>query len=350
ITNRNDVALLRLKRAPAASSGVVPVLPVQEGEDGIWGAGAGIGTSAAAGPWVAGWGERFVPADAMFFSGAQHSPILRPTTPKPRPTRYKNARTSSRSTARAGRSLSNTLMQAAVPIQSDARCELGSMGIAKDIGMGIDFDPASMLCAGKLDTADRNDLNTTTDGVDSCYGDSGGPLLATVGGALRLVGLVSFGTGCATRDSFGVYTRVASMRSFLNRPVRRAVTLKQRPRVAGAKRIGGMLRCHRGSWGGAGPLRFSYRWVTPYDDTLGVSFEFGESWERLPRSGTRATYRIKPDDRGREIACMVIASNSSSTMVRPSLKVQVPGKRPVDPEAEPEGGSEEDMPSGMPLG
>ncbi|MEO6867803.1 MAG: trypsin-like serine protease, partial [Gaiellales bacterium] len=97
ITNRNDVALLRLKRAPAASSGVVPVLPVQEGEDGIWGAGAGIGTSAAAGPWVAGWGERFVPADAMFFSGAQHSPILRPTTPKPRPTRYKNARTSSRS-------------------------------------------------------------------------------------------------------------------------------------------------------------------------------------------------------------------------------------------------------------
>ncbi|WP_033401533.1 S1 family peptidase [Actinopolyspora mortivallis] len=80
----------------------------------------------------------------------------------------------------------DVLRRAEVPIRADSECSAA---------YGGDFVPGAMVCAGY-----------TEGGVDSCQGDSGGPL--TTGG--KLVGVVSWGIGCARPGNPGVYTEVAA--------------------------------------------------------------------------------------------------------------------------------------------
>jgi secreted trypsin-like serine protease/PKD repeat protein len=85
--------------------------------------------------------------------------------------------------------LSSTLLEAAVPIYTDASCA------DQYAAIGVALNAATMLCAGGRE------------GRDACQGDSGGPLLT--GDPAVLVGVVSFGVGCA--DGFpGVYARVGA--------------------------------------------------------------------------------------------------------------------------------------------
>lgn len=88
-----------------------------------------------------------------------------------------------------GCNTSDSLQVAQVPIVDDATCssDYGSI-----------FDPTTQVCAGYQ-----------SGGVDTCSGDSGGPLQAPLGSGYRLVGLTSWGNGCAQARSPGVYTRVA---------------------------------------------------------------------------------------------------------------------------------------------
>jgi trypsin len=82
---------------------------------------------------------------------------------------------------------SPTLRSVVVPMIADAECGRAS---AK-------FDPGSMVCAGY-----------PGGGRDACAGDSGGPMV--VDG--RLVGIVSWGDGCARAGKPGFYTRVSRYR------------------------------------------------------------------------------------------------------------------------------------------
>lgn len=62
---------------------------------------------------------------------------------------------------------------------------------------------SGMMCAGVVEG-----------GTDACYGDSGGPLFLD-GDSRTLVGLVSWGVGCARPRRPGVYTRVAEYAAWL---------------------------------------------------------------------------------------------------------------------------------------
>jgi secreted trypsin-like serine protease len=85
---------------------------------------------------------------------------------------------------------SDDLMAASTHIVGDSTCSSD---------YGSDFDSATMVCAGE-----------PAGGVDTCAGDSGGPLQASVGGgAYVLVGITGWGDGCAQAGAPGVYTRVA---------------------------------------------------------------------------------------------------------------------------------------------
>jgi secreted trypsin-like serine protease len=86
----------------------------------------------------------------------------------------------------------STLHRVQLPMIADATC-------AADYHSGPDgtFDSRAMVCAGRQ----------TLGGRDACQGDSGGPLVV----AGQLVGIVSWGTGCAEPGHPGVYTRLSAM-------------------------------------------------------------------------------------------------------------------------------------------
>jgi secreted trypsin-like serine protease len=81
----------------------------------------------------------------------------------------------------------SVLQEAQVPITTDAYCA----------GAYSSFDANTMVCAGYPEG-----------GVDTCQGDSGGPLFGGSGTSRRVVGVTSFGEGCARPGKPGVYARV----------------------------------------------------------------------------------------------------------------------------------------------
>jgi len=85
-----------------------------------------------------------------------------------------------------------TLREVTVPVISNTQCSNYYDGIT-----------ARMLCA-----------YVDGGGKDSCQGDSGGPAVVDNGGPL-LVGIVSWGIGCARPNYPGVYTRVSSVYSWI---------------------------------------------------------------------------------------------------------------------------------------
>ena len=67
------------------------------------------------------------------------------------------------------------------------------------------FNKVASFCAGYDDGSQ-----------DTCYEDSGGPLICVVDGAPVLYGVVSWGYGCAHRDYPGIYAKVASQIDWLS--------------------------------------------------------------------------------------------------------------------------------------
>ncbi|XP_068193692.1 prostasin-like [Antennarius striatus] len=86
-----------------------------------------------------------------------------------------------------------TLQEVVVPIVSNSDCNKIYQLITN-----------KMMCAGYSEG-----------GKDSCFADSGGPLLRKVNSTWVQGGVVSFGCGCALRNIPGVYTRVSEYESWI---------------------------------------------------------------------------------------------------------------------------------------
>ncbi|KAK7421167.1 hypothetical protein QQX98_002296 [Neonectria punicea] len=97
-------------------------------------------------------------------------------------------------TTDGGTSSPVALRKVDVPIVSRATCraQYGTSAIT-----------TSMFCAGLAEG-----------GKDSCQGDSGGPIIAS--STSTLIGVVSWGEGCAQPNFSGVYANIGNLRSFIN--------------------------------------------------------------------------------------------------------------------------------------
>lgn len=173
VTLENDLAIIRtavpsaLATIQVASSSEMTVL----GGDGS-GNDAGID---ADGPWIGGWG------DVCHSSGGS---AVTDCNPEDFPTVFHEAQ---------------------VPIAADEDCATGAP---------FGFLGASMICGSVLDT---DTDPAATNGVDTCYGDSGGPLIAADSGSavpFRLIGITSWGAGCA-ESTYGVFTRLNTYRHWI---------------------------------------------------------------------------------------------------------------------------------------
>lgn len=108
-----------------------------------------------------------------------------------------------------GGQISDFLQKVVVPYVDRETCE----NAYRQLGYVLSD---SMFCAGY-----------STGGYDSCSGDSGGPIefVPTAGGVANpvnepvLAGVVSWGEGCARRNSYGVYTSLIQMRPWLEETV-----------------------------------------------------------------------------------------------------------------------------------
>jgi secreted trypsin-like serine protease len=135
------------------------------------------------------------------------------------------------------------LMTSDIKVVPNASCNAGIKTIysadlkqaVKDLGTryGISSDAAERI-GDELSQQISDPLTDTmvcagvqTGARDTCYGDSGGPLIATLNGRRTQIGIVSWGEGpsdddvkCGHADVYGVYSRVASFKDWIESHVK----------------------------------------------------------------------------------------------------------------------------------
>ncbi|NDC37257.1 MAG: serine protease [Proteobacteria bacterium] len=194
------------------------------------------------------------------------------------------------------------LQEADLPIRTTDECKSG----------GAIFAPETQICAGIQSSAVNN--ISQDDGVDSCNGDSGGPLIASIGGGWKLLGIVSYGQNlrCAFR-TYGYYTKVSAFYDFaLSAPAVTpyALSYARIPSITALNKVGRTLKCLPPVWGGEAGTA-SYRW---YRGTTGTASTLSFTLGMQQIAGaTSSSYRVRASDQGFDIQCVAISTNSGGS-------------------------------------
>jgi trypsin len=102
-------------------------------------------------------------------------------------------------TTSSGGSLAKILQEVKLPVYDHAKCQSDY----KAGGLTM-TNAETQICAGFPEGQ-----------KDTCQGDSGGPVFVTKDGRQVLVGLTSYGIGCARPKFPGVYARVSALRNWI---------------------------------------------------------------------------------------------------------------------------------------
>ncbi len=212
--------------------------------------------------------------------------------------------------------LPTTLQEAQVPIQSDSTCseELGRY-----------YKPQSMLCAGI-----KSSSSETGDGVDSCNGDSGGPLIIfDDSGVPKQVGITSWGFGkCANEKVRGVYSEIPANEAFAFSfpdapPMPKSFPVISYADSAMGSAEGTTVTCSPGAYFGDPVTAYSYQW---YSDSAASVRIIGAN---------SSTYRLSAIEPNRFLVCSVIASNAGGNSEEVFSEAAWIPEPNVSPEPEP---------------
>jgi hypothetical protein len=208
------------------------------------------------------------------------------------------------------------LVYAFVNVYPDGQCA----------GYGGGFDPVTMLCAGYTDG------NVTR---DTCQGDSGGPLAAIdpdSGEPLALIGVVSFGRGCADPAFPGVYARLTNpdlnARAWAPNPPPRLEPTAA-PAVTGALQTGQTVQCAGDAWTDPAPQR-TVTWLSAAVDAAGRPTD-------VRAEGTGPSLAIGAALAGRVLTCSVRATNAGGARELSARVVGPIAVGPPPPEQRPPG-------------
>ena len=181
------------------------------------------------------------------------------------------------------------LQEASLPMVSDERCLEAN---------GRFFSADSMVCAGDLSAA-----GDATRRPDACFGDSGGPLVAFKNGKPIQLGIVSWGFGCASSITYGVYSRTAAAYDFLqSRPeIAPFLAGSAKLTVKGDFRVGGTVSANSVQWKGDLPTTMRYEWYLKEEST-------GEF--RLAATTSTTSLTLTEEFRGSSLGARVIAINA----------------------------------------
>ena len=213
--------------------------------------------------------------------------------------------------------LPQALQEATIPLKDDASC-------LNNIGRW--YKPSTMLCAGKLAST-----VTADDGVSSCFGDSGGPLLIddNNGGFIQ-AGVVSWGlTSKCAGPFFGVYSELLAAQTFINSNPTIAPYTLSLPVITGTTVVGQELECNEGAFGGEAAQSLSYKWL--YEDYTSN----GEYAYQAIANATGKKYKVQQADVTKYISCQVIAQNEGGSTSAISYSKYIDNYSPSLPEFAP---------------